>query len=162
MKFLRNSCLLLFILLAITSILIVAKQILIDGQRIETLHTKETMDPTFIVNEDLAKKDSVELTIGRETIKFDDELSAILVENKKGEVQLFTSTEFARFNEKNATQHGAIKESNNSLQNLMLQTATASSNANAARLCCAGPYTNAFGAVIARSCSVTFGDVCPQ
>ena len=161
MKVLRNSCLVLFILLAITSILIVAKQILIDGQRIETLHTKNTKDPIFITNEDLAKKDSVELTIGTETTKLKD-VFAILVENKKGEVQLFTSTEFSRFNEKKATQHGTIKESSNSVQNLILQTATASGNANSARLCCAGPYTNAYGAVIARSCEVTFGDVCPQ
>lgn len=159
MKILRNSCLVLFILLAITSILIVAKQILIDGQRIETLHTKNTKEPIFIVNDDLAKKDSVALTIGTETTKLED-VFTILVENKKGEVQLFTSTEFSRFNQTDVTQHGTIKESSSSLQNLMLQTVTASGNANAARLCCAGPYTNAYGAVIARSCQVTLGNTC--
>ncbi len=155
----RNIVLVFFILLAIFSIFFVFKYVFLEGGRIEALFSKKTKDPIFIVNKDL--ENSVELTIGSETTKFGNEVFALMVELRNGEVQLFTSKEFSRFDEKDAYQHGDIIEGNNSLKNLILQTATASSNAYAARLCCVGPYTNANGAVVARSCQVHLSDICP-
>ncbi|WP_292993398.1 hypothetical protein [Nitrosomonas sp.] len=152
MKALKISSLIFSVLIGILSTLIVGKLILVDGFPKESLHKVASLKPTKFEIPAL-EKGAVAITIGSET-KIIEDVFIILVEKKKGEVQVFSSEIHHPFDydPDQKESNNTAKVSNHSLENLMLQVATGSGDAHAA-MCCTGPYTNSNGETVARSCT---------
>lgn len=155
MKALKISSLIFSVLIGILSTIIVGKLIIVDGFPKESLYKVDSLKPENIFVQPELDKGTVAITIGSKTEIIED-VFIILVEKKKGGVQLFSSSDLARFDEINQPYHNGNhnpdKTGNHSLENLMLQVATGSSDAHAS-MCCTGPYTNSNGETVARSCT---------
>ncbi|MDP1786463.1 hypothetical protein [Nitrosomonas sp.] len=154
MKALKISSLIFSVLIGILSTIIVGKLIIVDGFPKESLYKVDSLKPEKFVRPALAEG-AAAITIGSKTEIIED-VFIILVEKKKGGVQLFSGVDLERFDEIHKPDqngnHNPDKVSNHSLENLMLQVATGSGDAHAA-ICCTGPYTNSNGEIVARSCT---------
>ena len=159
MKTIGKSCLVLLILTGILSTYLVLKLIVDTGIPKETLLKTSILKSKDIDNPNLTKE-PITITIGSsEPILINDALF-ITLEDNKGNVTRYSEKELFNANEEHLYHHKDTTVSNNSLQSLMLQTATASSNAYAGTLCCTGPYVNSNGEVIPRSCYRTTSNSC--
>lgn len=146
--------LVVFAIIGITSTFSVGKLIIVDGIPKKSLYKTSSLEPTLEAIPELAEG-SVAIKIGSKT-QIIDNVFVILVENKKGEVQIFSSDELIKFENIHHyflqdEDNKSTKISNHAIESLMLQVATGSSDAHAG-LCCTGPYVNANGEIVPRSC----------
>lgn len=154
----------IFVFAGIVSIAIVFKLLLVDGISPKSLKSLETIDPEVVVNEKIVPEKEVTITIGEETEKIKD-VFIVLVETNDGQVKLFSGEKLFRPDHQvphhsQDGEGGYIKESNYSVQNLMLQAATGSSNAYAAIPCCTGLHQTAGGDSVTPLCRKR-SSVCP-
>lgn len=139
---------------AILAILGIVKVIVVDRYPIKSFLKKETMEVTNIVDPNLAKN-NVKITIASKAILLENP-QFILVEDKDGKVIIISSGQIKEF-DKGKGHFSQNKEniSNQSrdyfLQDLILQAVTISGNAYAGHKCL-GPYTNANGEIVPRTC----------
>ena len=154
----------IFAFAGIASMILLAKILLVDGLSPKSLHTKKTVHPTVIENSKLVpirpdgkeEEKLVEISIGEDSMEFTNAV-IVLVETRDGEVTMFSANKLFKPKdpERNYSQNGIggyIEESNYSMQNLMLQAVTASSNVYAAIPCCSGLHQTAGGDSVPPMC----------
>lgn len=142
------GCLLLgmFTLTLLIGTYAAGKVILVDRYPEKSFFSKNTIESKDIVNPNLTK-DNVSITIGKEEIKLTNP-AFILIEDNDGKVTRISAIKLQE-SPKDSESHNVVGDS--SLQELLLQAATASGNAFA-KWVCTGPYVNSNGEVVPRSC----------
>ncbi|MDE2389057.1 MAG: hypothetical protein KGN35_08275 [Betaproteobacteria bacterium] len=151
MKILKFMGLLLLGMFALTLLIgtyAAGKVILVDRYPEKSFLSKNTIEPEDIVNPNLTK-DNVSITIGTEAIQLTNP-AYILIEDKDGKVTRISAIEL-KVSSNNDKSQNVVGD--NSLQELLLQAVTASSNAFAGWRC-TGPYVNSNGEVVPRSCQL--------